>query len=143
MIGDIKNPEYVLTDHLMIHFLELPKLDTSRHETKIRKWLTYLKTEGKEEDIMKILIQEDKEIEKAHNIYQKFTKDEELLEIYEAREKFRKDYASILDSKVEEAEKRGELKKNLEIAKKMKIEGDDIKKIARITGLTIEEIEKL
>jgi len=139
MLHEIIEPENVLTDHIVLHFLELPKFDITKHNTKIQKWLTYLKSEGKEEDIMKILIQEDKEIEKAHNIYKKFTKDNEMLELYEAREKFRKDYNSIMANKIEEAEER----RNREIAKKMKIEGDDNEKISRITGLTIEEIDKL
>ena len=38
---------------------------------------------------------------------------------------------------------RGKLEGKLEDAKKMKEEGDSIEKIARITGLTVEEIEKL
>ena len=143
MLHEIKDPEFVLTDHLMLHFLELVKLDIRIHKTKIQKWLAYLKTEGKEDDIMTILIQEDKEIEEAHKIYKKFTQDEEMLELYEAREKFKKDYNSILAAKLEEAEKKGMQKDKLEIAKKMKIEGDDNEKIARITGLSIGEIEKL
>ena len=143
MLHEMKEPEYVLTDHLMLHFLELPKLDITLHDTKIQRWLIYLKTEGKEEDIMKILIQEDQEIEKAHNIYKKFSKDKEMIELYEAREKFKKDYNSILATKIEEAEEKGKRERNLEIAKQMKIEGDDLEKIARITGLPVDEIEKL
>ena len=35
MLHDIIEPENVLTDHLMLHFLELPKLDVNVHKTKI------------------------------------------------------------------------------------------------------------
>ncbi|MBN2533531.1 MAG: PD-(D/E)XK nuclease family transposase [Spirochaetales bacterium] len=147
MLHEIKNPEFVLTDHLMIHFLELPKLDITLYNTKIQRWLVYLKSEGKEEDIMTILIREDKEIEEAHKICKKFTRDEEMLELYEARQKFKRDFNSIMAAKIEEAEKKGKLdgklENQLDTAKKMKMEGDDSKKIARITGLTVEEIEQL
>jgi predicted transposase/invertase (TIGR01784 family) len=96
---------------------------------------------------MTILIQEDKEIEKAHKVYKKFTRDEQMLELYEARQKFKRDYNSILAAKIEEAEQKGLQKGKLEgilgIAKKMKDEGEEIEKISRITGLSVEEIERL
>ena len=92
---------------------------------------------------MTILIQEDKEIEEAHKIYKKFTQNEELLELYEAREKFKKDYNSIMAAKIEEAEKKGMQKKAITIAKTMKDKGFDVKTIAETTGLSAEEIEKL
>ena len=42
-----------------------------------------------------------------------------------------------------EGEAQGEAKKNLDNARKMKAKGYDTAEIADITGLTIEEIEKL
>jgi predicted transposase/invertase (TIGR01784 family) len=46
-------------------------------------------------------------------------------------------------SVLETAKKEGASERDIEIAKLLKKEGDPIEKIARITGLTKEEIEKL
>jgi hypothetical protein len=45
---------------------------------------------------MKILIQEDREIKKAHKVYNDFTQNDEMIELYEAREKYKKDYNSMI-----------------------------------------------
>ena len=139
MLQDICEPENILTDHLMLHFIELPKFNNKEIKTKIQKWLLYLTSEGKENDIMRILIQEDKEIEKAHNLYEKFTQNDEMMAVYEAREKYNKDHNSLMDSKLEEGKRKGKM----EDAKKMLEHGLAVELIADCTGLPIEEIEKL
>ena len=89
---------------------------------------------------MKILIQEDKEIKKAHKVYTNFTQDEQMLELYEAREKFKKDYNSIMAAKIEEAEKKGSAARAKKIAIGMLDEGIEINLIVKVTGLEKEEI---
>lgn len=143
-------PEYVLTDHLVIHFLEVPKPGDEKIGTKLEKWLFYLKYEGKEEEKMKILLK-DNDINKAHKAYKRFTEDERLREIYEARMKYKLDYNTDIALARREGEEIG-IKKGEEIgikeaklanAKKMLLKNYQIKEIADITGLTEEEIEKL
>ena len=53
------------------------------------------------------------------------------------------DYFNTIDFAKEEGRTEGEIKKNLENAKKMKDKGYPITDISDITGLTLEEIEKL
>ncbi|MGA1823910.1 MAG: PD-(D/E)XK nuclease family transposase [bacterium] len=76
-----------MNHHLVIHFLEVPKLHDNSMQTKIEKWLFYLKHEGKEEAQMKVLLK-DSDINKAHKVYKHFTEDERLRELYEARMKY-------------------------------------------------------
>jgi hypothetical protein len=49
----------------------------------------------------------------------------------------------VRDYEIAEAELKGELKKALNIARELKKEGLAIEFIAKTTGLSIEEIEKL
>ena len=70
-----KDSEIVLTDHLLMHYLELPKLKNDEHrskleESKLLHWLYYLKSEGqeKEAETMKILLK-DADIARAHKEY--------------------------------------------------------------------------
>jgi len=162
--------EYVLTDHLVIHFLEVPKLRDEKVKTKLEKWLFYLKYEGREEEKMKILLK-DNDINKAHKAYKRFTEDERLREIYEARMKSKRDYNTDIALARRDGLKNGEeigikkgeeigikkgeeigIKKGEEIgikeaklanAKKMLLKKYQIKEIAEITGLSEEEIKKL
>ena len=92
LLREINNPEYILTDHLILHFLELPKLEERVQNNKLIKWLLYLKYEGQKEDMMQILIQDDTQIAKAHNEYKNFTQDEKLRELYEARIRWKMDH---------------------------------------------------
>ena len=155
-------PEYVLTDHLIIHFLEIPKLQDKNIKTKLTKWLFYLKYEGKEEKKMKILLK-DSDINKAHMVYKHFTEDERLREIYDARMKEKLDYNTDIALAIQKGIKKGEqngikegikkgeqngIKKgiketNLENAKKMLLKKYPIKDIADITGLLEEEIKAI
>ena len=132
-------PEYVLTDHLVIHFLEVPKVPDKTIKTKLTKWLFYLKYEGKEEEKMKILLK-DSDINKAHMVYKRFTEDERLREIYDARMKRKLDYNTDIALAEQKGIKEGIKETNLENAKKMLVKKYAIKDIADITGLAEEEI---
>ena len=46
MITEGKDREYALTDHLIIHFLELPKIEDKEMSSKMAGWLLYLKVAG-------------------------------------------------------------------------------------------------
>ncbi len=112
-----------------------------------------LKMEGltDEEDKMKILINNDPVIKHAHKSYEKFTADDEMLQVYEAREKRLHDEATRLSDAKEEGIQAG-LQKGIqkgiqkgfqETAKKMKELGVSIDIICKSTGLTESEIEEL
>ena len=100
-------PEFVLTDHLVLHFLELNKLSEEIMKSKLERWLAFFKYEGKQEDLMEILIKSDKDIEKAHERYKRFSKDDNLKDIYLSREMWKKDRISELSSAKEEGIEQG------------------------------------
>ena len=105
--------------------------------------MAYFKYEGQEEEIMKTIIGDDAIISKAHQQYVNFTRNDELLEIYEARRKYQLQYNTDITEARIEGEKKGEKKGKIESAKQMLKDGLSIDKINQYTGLSPEEIEKL
>ena len=142
MAREKDEPEYVLSDHFLMHFLEIPKLETDRFDNKLKKWLAFLKYEGKEAEKMKILLSDD-DINKAHWEYEKFTRNDEMKELYDAHEKFLHDKASWIGNAEEKGVKKGVKQNREDTVKRMKEKGLEIQLIEEITGLTKEEIEKL
>ena len=144
IITEKDDPKLILTDHLLIHFIELPKVETSMLDSKLQKWSQFFINEGKEENnIMNTILKDDPILQKAHDEYVKFTGDDELREIYESRLKYKRDHLTLLRSAEKRGEKKGEKQKAIDTAKKMIEEGMDNNLIARITGLSIPDIEKL
>ncbi len=104
---------------------------------------------------MKILIQNDPVIEHAHKSYEKFTANDEMLQVYEAREKRLHDEATRLYDAMEEGIQKGlqtGIQKGiqtgrkeglLDSAKNFKKMGVSVEIIRKSTGLTEEEIEML
>ncbi|MDY6968549.1 MAG: Rpn family recombination-promoting nuclease/putative transposase [Spirochaetota bacterium] len=107
LLREINNPEYILTDHLILHFLELPKLNDEVKDDHLIRWLLYFKNEGTGEDIMQILIKDDETIAKAHKEYEHFTQNEQLRDLYESRLKWEKDYNSAIFAAKQEGIKEG------------------------------------
>ncbi len=68
MLRDIEDPELCLTDHLAIHYLELPKLLDYNMDNELKKWLYFLKHAGQaqEDENMRILLKENPILNKAH-----------------------------------------------------------------------------
>lgn len=66
---------------------------------------------------------------------------------YEENVKYYRDLKNMIDTAFEAGKAKGkeevDPKRNIEIARQMKVEGEVIEKIVRYTGLTREEIEKL
>ena len=96
----------------------------------------------------------EKQIQEAEEQYKKITSDEKMMAIIEVRERARREMLQDnYDAKqegIEQGKKEGmeqartEAKaEKLEIAKKLKQTGMDIKQISEITGLAEEEIEKI
>jgi len=138
MAREKDEPKYVLSDHFLMHFLEVPKLETDRFDNKLKKWLAFLKYEGKEAEKVKILLSDD-DINKAHWEYEKFTQNDEMKELYEAHEKFLHDKASWIGN----AKEKGIQENRQENAQRMIQDGLTIEKVAFYTGLSIEEVKEL
>lgn len=142
-VTEVDRPEYVMSEHLQIHFIELPKNQlesTDEVQNALDRWCYYFEHEGSiEEESMKVLLRENEAIRKAHKVYREFTANAELMDIAEAREKWRKDVNTRLAS----AEQRGREQARREDARKMLDRGFSITDIADITGLSDQEIRAL
>jgi len=157
LLRENSEPELILTDHLMIHFLELPKLvaDLKQDPAKIDKslyhWLLFFKEEGMESPLLKTIVESDPIIQKAHQEYSKFSGTDQYREAYEARLKWQRDQDSLIyfarlegeAQGIAKGEAKGKREDKIETARNMKADGIPTKTIAKYTGLSVEEIEKL
>jgi len=100
-ITEKNQSEFILTEDLQIHFIEIPKLsfdNVSEINDRLKLWCYYLEMEGfLEEEDMPVLIKKDMIIEKARREYTMFTADKEKMDAAEAREKWLRDYNSSME----------------------------------------------
>ena len=135
-------------------FLELAKFKKSKEELDgvIDRWCYFFKyaEETSEKDLQEV-VGKDLIIQRAYEELNKFSWSEEELLSYEAVIKREMDHQAILSKQyndgLAEGEARGEARGKIEgsknIAKAMLEEAMDINIIAKLTNLSIEEIEKL
>lgn len=128
-----------LTDDLEIHFMELPKLDTLTVpvEGGLVNWLLFLK--GVDKSTWEVLTMNEPMLKKAMTTLEFLSQDTEARRLYEARQKYLHDEASMIEG----AKAEGERKKAIEIAKNLLDSGVDVAVIASSTGLAKNDIEKL
>ena len=162
MLTEGKGREYILTDHIILHFLELPKVEEIEMCSKIDRWLLYLKVEGRDNKMLKILLKDDDDLKMAHKRYETFTNNRKLRTLALSREKAERDklYFENLARRKEaeglakgfetgraegrmKGQTEGRLEEKLETVKKMLAEGIDNKMISHISGLSESEIRKI
>ena len=137
-----KNSNKILTDHIQLHYIEIPKFNNDANiTTELKNWILFLKS-NKEED-MSQLLKEDTIFEKAIKKYNYFTDNEDLLNEYDRREAYLVYQSSLMRGAKEDGFEEGEKNKAISMATAMKKDGADINLISKYTGLTIDEIEKL
>ena len=137
-----KNSNKILTDHIQLHYIEIPKFNNdSNITTELKNWILFLKS-NKEED-MSQLLKEDTIFEKAIKKYNYFTDNEDLLNEYDRRETYLVYQSSLMRGAKEDGFEEGEKNKAISMATAMKKDGADINLISKYTGLTIDEIKKL
>ena len=88
-------------------------------------------------------MEESKEIKEAVEKLDSLSEDERMQRIADLREKAILDEKAIYAKGLDEGIKEGKRNEKLEIAKKLKKEGINTELIAKITGLTIKEIEEI
>ena len=88
-------------------------------------------------------VRDMKEVEKAYEEYKRITSDKSLMNAIINMDMAEMDRAQEITDAIADGEKRGEENKKIEIAKKMLEANMDIKQISELTGLTLEEVEKL
>jgi len=149
-----ENPAVLLSDHLQVHFLRLGNFLQSGHSgldqliLDLQRWMQFWGFGSEwEEDKMSALLQDAPQVQQAYEEYKRFSADPIMREKAKARERFLIDL-HLNRVEAEEAgfikgEAKGRDEKTVEVAQNMKQEGLDWALIARITGLSLTEIERL
>lgn len=129
----------LLSDKMGFHFFELRKLPKEVGEKDtLLLWLSLFKAET-EEDLERIKGMGVPTMEQAVNAYYTITASPEFREVERLREKARHDEAQALHH----AKQEGISERNIEIARNALQMGMPVTDIAKLTGLTHEEIENL
>ena len=130
--------DYMLTDVVEIHFLELPKFrkkkDKEYRENAIERWLMFLEKDTPE-TTLKELMSLDTAIEKAEQKIEYLSIDEETMRIYYERERSLHERANMISS--------AEERKSIENAINFLRLGVDIETVAKGTGISIEKVKEL
>ena len=133
----------VFTENLNFVFLEMPKFNKKEDElhTFLDKWLFVLKNLYKLKEQPQAL---------TEGIFRKLFEVAEIASFsanersnYEESLKNFWDLNNCLDSAERKGFEKGALQKNIENARKMKLKGFSVEDIAEITGLSVNDIEKL
>lgn len=128
-------------------FLELPNFDKQEHEleSELDKWFYLLKNLSRLNEIPRFL---DKRVfQKIFKIAEVSKLTKEQRELYESDIKAKSDWKGGMDwakeQAAEQASEKAIKETTLEIASKLKAIGRPSDEIAKVTGLSIEEIEEL
>jgi predicted transposase/invertase (TIGR01784 family) len=143
-----------------MHFLDMVKFRQMRAgkikgmafdlANPLHRWLAYFDEHSSAELIAEVL-KMDGAIRKTQEKMDLIARDPAMLRAYEQYEKAASDYTSGINAARREGqligEQRGQLigeqNKAMAIARNMKVEGDTNEKIARTTGLSLEQIAHL
>ena len=156
MIYDTSNKK-LLTDHLQIHIIELKKFKSNLIKYDLNCWLTFftMKDKDDKEAIMSELVKEKPIMEEVQRKYSNFIKNRLMMNEYDKRQAYLYGNQIMLEEErklgIEEGFKKGiadgieqgEKNKSILIAKGMKNKNMDILLISELTGLTVDEINKL
>ena len=138
------HPKTILTNKFEIHILELEKVKEEYRKNKDNKkaqWLLFLDDPEAEE--VKEIMKKNEGVKEAVIEVRKLSQDEKLQRMADLREKAIMDEKAIYQAGLDNGKEEGETKAIKEMTKKLLKKGMKIETIAEITGLTIEEIEKL
>lgn len=134
--------DYMLTDLVEIHFIEIPKFkelkEKNLKEDKLQRWLTFFRNDISDETL-KELMDMDKDIKRAEERLEYLGSDPKTLEMYKAREKALHERANMINSAREEGIEKG-IEKTAQNLLNM---GMDVELIVKATGLEKEKIEEI
>ena len=147
------NAAVEFTDIIEIHTLELRKLPEGADGTELYDWAKFIAADTEEE--LNMISERNPQVAQAVVKLRELSADERARDLYERREKARRDQAMWkrwerqqgleqgLQQGLEQGLLQGEQAKALSIARNMITNGEPIDKIMVYTGLTLEEIEKI
>ena len=135
--------DYMLTDVVEIHFLELPKFrkkkDKDYRENDIERWLLMFLEKDTPEATLKELISMDTAIEKAEQKIEYLSSDEETMRIYYERERSLHERANMISS----AEERGDLNRSKIAIRNMLSKVMSKEVISEMLEVSIELVEEV
>lgn len=148
---------YILTDLLEIHFLEMKKLDEYKENDDLSQWVSFIKADSKEE--LDKMAKVNSNIDKAVNVLTIMSQDKKARAEYLSREMALHDEATKIEEAMEEGyeqgreegreegraegREQGKEEANIEAAKNLLQLGVDIDIIVKSTSLTKEKVMKL
>ena len=133
------------TDLIKVIILELPKVPAEDDGTAVWPWMQFFKSRTVKE--VDMLAAKHPEVSGPVAEIKRLSWSERRRMIAEAREKLRRDNAAIRDDAwedgVAEGEAKGRAETRMETARKMKVLGLSTDTITEVTGLGVEEIERI
>lgn len=139
-----KERKLILTQHLEIHIIEIPKkykkIENDK-ENKLKEWLSFLENPESEEVLY--YMKNNENMKSAKEKLNTLSEDERVRRLAELREKAIMDEKEAKYTGYTEGRVEGREITKKEIAKKMKEEKIDMEIIVKVTGLTREDIDKL
>ena len=135
---------HILTNHLEMHFLELPKYlsSNSRLTDELDAWFYFLTTKEKMEDIMEMLVKKNPIMKEVYDEYNKFVNTKDLFDNYTEYEKNYFDILALNEERIKGREE-GIKETQISMARNMKNKNMDLNLISELTNLSIEEIKNL
>ena len=144
----------LLSDAINLTFVELSKLDSVVRKpvsdmTDLDKWSVFFQyaPDLEHREVVNKVIESEEVLQVAGNLLMSISQNERERAIYRSRRKFQTDLQSNLataeDRGVQRGRAEGRVERNIEIARQalqMKMSAADI---AKLTGLTYEEVERL
>ena len=141
-----ENPDVLLSDHFQMHFLRLGDMlkrqmeGLSDLDRELQHWMNFFAFGSTlSEDKMLQLVENNTLIGQAYQEFQRFTSDDEMREKVRQRQRFLEDYQIGIDAAKDE----GKSERDIVIASNMKKDGVDPSVIAKYTGLSSDEINRL
>ena len=129
---------YLLTDLVEIHFIEMPKFRHFKEKdlkgNSLHRWLKFF-DKMLSEDELKELMEMDSAIKRAEKKLEYLSSDDETLALYRAREDSLHERANMISSAKAEGK--------IEVAKNMLGSGVDIETISKCTEIPVAELKKL
>ncbi len=130
--------DYMLTDMVEIHFLEIPKFRNKENkdfkENNIERWLAFFEKDISETTLGE-LISLDSAIKKAEQRIEHLSSDEDAMKIYWERERSLHERANMINS----AKERNSIENAINFLKL----GVDIETVSKGTGISIEKVREL
>ena len=147
-----KERKLVLTEHLELHIIEIPKIykiGKNEETEELVKWINFI--ENPESKKVGEYMKDNEEMKEAKEKLEVMSEDERMQILAELRLKAIRDEKAIkrfaikqgMEEGMKQGMKQGIEQEKKETAKKMREEGLDIDIIKKVTGLTEEEINAL